>query len=247
VNTAPIIEFEGREYLCLLDDGIVCQENWAKTSARVVNLLKQPKEANPSLRCGARDKAWRVEKGEPSGDGQGRNLWANLMRWNAAVKRLVEGRSAPWIEFKDVKGPNVEFANALRTCALFNLDYTFPVDHEKKRNSTRDDEFNRMAWYCAPRQIPRILEAIWPKGGLCSPCIVICCGPGICGLLKELVKDHRKEYEAEFVGQALVLRGNRPPAPACVIDWYHPSCRKDSEKLFAEFQDKIQLAVAGTN
>jgi len=229
-------QFEGREYYCLAD-GIVSNDHWAKSPVRVINLLKQPKESEHWLARGAWEKAEDVARGASSCPGQRRNLWANIMRWNAAAKRVLSGEAVSWPDFEGVSGPSAELADALRSSALFNLDDTYPIG--LYRRASRDHrQFAKMALHCADRQIPRILRATWPDGNNPNlPCVVLCCGAGIYRLFGELVATRGAEVSKD---RLLVPKQGYCGRECPVIDWYHPSCRKRSRKLLDDLCGAIR-------
>lgn len=183
LSSPDTCEHKGQHYYCIRD-GIVSEAAWAAAPVRIIYVLKQPKEKR-SLIVGANEKADDVEQGKL----HQKNLWQNLIRWSTVARSCARGEVPPsYAEVKNVAGPSQRFADALRGCALFNLDDTFPIDG--KRRPVADPQFRAMAEARSLQKIPRILATMEsPSGGSArAPVVTVCCGSGVAKLFRQLLE-----------------------------------------------------------
>lgn len=148
-----------------------------------------------------------------------------------------------YADVKNVRGPSQAFADALRGCALFNLDDTLPVDHTlhsggKNRSVTDWSQFSEMARARSHCQIPRILAAMEPLPGDFTrvPGVIVCCGNGVAPLFRQLLEKHPETVTRDApTGFCVRLPAAHVWCP--VLNWWHPSRPRSSETMFTDFRE----------
>jgi hypothetical protein len=192
------------------------------------------------------EKALDLESGKP----HQKNLWQNLVRWSVALRQCAHGRpDVPWEHVKNVRGPCTEFADALRGCAVFNLDDTIPKAlGDGRRPTTKWLQFREMALERRAVQIPRILCAVGEDREQAErqPSVLVCCGYGVCSLFRTLLVQTGVEVkelngsESNGFGLRLASSGQLMP----VLDWRHPSARMAPKRMFIELIERYRPVAA---
>lgn len=206
--------------LPLVTDGIVYENDWTKSSPKILFVLKEANQKDPHSAVLSRE--WLY-------DGAGSNTWGNIAMWTHAIRHYKE--NLKWSDKINLR--SLEKARRryhLQTIAAMNLKKT-PGGASTNKVELREfvKKYNGL--------LRNQVDLYWSQVD-----IIVCCGVEVFSLFRSLIKDiplQKHTFRSADKNETKTIFYYQTDDGKLIIDFYHPQAHMSKEFMYNSIRDIV--------